>query len=1449
MILKRRIQKKLSLLLILSLLIPADIAFAGKAYAQEAEEYGQITETAEGFLSEATDPAAAEEVQPNETDPEVPVVGEKQPDEVTEPQNESSKAEQPDEIPVLQNENQEMSVAEQAAPEDISAASGNEAEDRNKIRVIIERGGGVFKASVSGDYPAQGRLYEKEEGVWLPGSDELLRDGYTLKGFSLNQTKAEAGKIDTGCSEGYLYFMPASVQEGDTLTFYPVWTGKTYRIRFDKNGGTGTVPADISYTCGTVPKNTPKAPNSSKYNLKRGGYDFKGWSESANAIKAKYESGDDLSSLTSRPNDTVLYAVFAPLTYTINYNLGVGDDDKLSGLLRNTPVPASQTLSGDTPVILGSLNSPEGYTFQGWYVKGTKSGTRYYGGGMKVRASDIDFPDGAAVQTLYANWMADTARGSFTKKITFQTDGGTELRVDGEAVKLSGGAYTETDLYYLGSVVDLTRYRVYGKENYIQDPEYGWKIGGKVVQSGSVAVNADTTCTVNWVGENYTVHLSDAEDTDDSRAYDNIDVRYGQTVKLPDVGKLYPHKGYQFSKWLLVNERTGKEEKITNLSGQKLSASDGDLPDSKDHHLYVRACWVPAKAKSISPKPSRVVLESGKSAAVRFTVKPGNTASEVVYLSTDRKKDSLLTALPEELPIASNGLVTLNLTVSSGKAGVEMVTAAVPVDPSDLTKCKTAKIKVIVPGVGAENGKYVYYAKNGTRQKNKWADHITIEQEGLKDALIYFDSAGYAVKTGWAKNGSKWSYVRNYEKIQEGFLSEGKDSDYTPAYYIENGLLKTGSFEATVSCANGSRKTFSFCSDKKTGALISGWVTNSGKQKYYGSVSAGEPYADRYALNDSKEAPAFRGFRTKDGSGGKIRNYYDDTGKLFQPDAEGIYLLDGKFCYVKTDGDIPVNQEIRSVPSRVSDSGTLKTDQNGAVQTGVVTLSDGIFYLTPEQLSANTAAFPRYCLMKKTDALLDAATGKTCQALDKAVLSAGRLMYFGPDGKAFTGWFKKGSGIEGDTAFDYYNYAEKGVVKGLNGLAVLPKRAAGSTEKETFFFENGHLCVKPMVRVILKDKKRSYYRFTENGSLVAMTSGSGASDAAYLNKWITDETGKRLYYVTDKGCYASGWLLINGKYCYFDPDTNLVAVNQIRTISGKMYAFDGQGNRIDSGAVEGKFYYLDDSKENNRVILTVSANTDSTGKIKEKNFCFPAGTVDAKGKSLKGMAKNGVLIYGGNRFILNGSGTIAPKGIYQVKINGKNRKYVVGNNQTLTMGAQSETPILLQSGKNCYCQSESGVICASGSAAEPVEVRLTPSGKPITVYVKSNGTVICNAWASTGSGQKFYMTGDGTPAEGLLKVSGAWYFFKGGLPKTGRAGITLMDAAGKTEYICTADQNGKISSGFRDRNGNTAALLTLYHTDSEGTVYLYRTDKNGMIRTGTIDGVKVGADGIYGILR
>ena len=125
----------------------------------------------------------------------------------------------------------------------------------------------------------------------------FTRTGYIFIGWA-KSASATTTAYDDGQSVSNL-----TTTSGGTVNLYAVWQANAYTIKFNKNGGTGTM-ANLAMTYDVAKALTANA-------FQRVNYKFMGWATSASATTATYTDKQSVSNLTATPDGTVnLYAVW-----------------------------------------------------------------------------------------------------------------------------------------------------------------------------------------------------------------------------------------------------------------------------------------------------------------------------------------------------------------------------------------------------------------------------------------------------------------------------------------------------------------------------------------------------------------------------------------------------------------------------------------------------------------------------------------------------------------------------------------------------------------------------------------------------------------------------------------------------------------------------------------------------------------------------------------------------------------------------------------------------------------------------------------------------------------------------------------------------------------------------------------------------------------------------------
>ena len=203
---------------------------------------------------------------------------------------------------------------------------------------------------------------------------QAVRDGYTFNGWF---TKMSGGdKVD------------ATTKIWESTTYYAQWSGLTYAVTLDKQGGAGGT-SNIEATCGRgMPSITVPT---------RAGYMFDGYWSGTNGGGMRYYNASGVSVRTwDKPSAATLYAKWLPI-YVVTLDLQGG-----SGGM------TSVTATYDSPMPSITVPRRTGYTFAGYWTEKNGEGTQYYtASGASVRNCDITAPS-----TLYAKWIEGEAFNS-----------------------------------------------------------------------------------------------------------------------------------------------------------------------------------------------------------------------------------------------------------------------------------------------------------------------------------------------------------------------------------------------------------------------------------------------------------------------------------------------------------------------------------------------------------------------------------------------------------------------------------------------------------------------------------------------------------------------------------------------------------------------------------------------------------------------------------------------------------------------------------------------------------------------------------------------------------------------------------------------------------------------------------------------------------------------------
>ena len=211
------------------------------------------------------------------------------------------------------------------------------------------------------------KSYTEGTTVTLPGAGDITREGYTFEGWY----------EDSGFS-GSPVTEISSIDTGDK-TLYAKWSGNTYIVKLEANGGKIADGKDVTnYTCGTGAA-LPGAGD-----ITRGGYTFEGWYEDSGF------SGSPVTEISSTDTgDKTFYAkwkqniVPVPPAQTEDNDTNHDNTGDMKESSSTAPViypaltfdscggssiKAVRAFKGHMINLSGYRTTREGYEFRGWYA-------------------------------------------------------------------------------------------------------------------------------------------------------------------------------------------------------------------------------------------------------------------------------------------------------------------------------------------------------------------------------------------------------------------------------------------------------------------------------------------------------------------------------------------------------------------------------------------------------------------------------------------------------------------------------------------------------------------------------------------------------------------------------------------------------------------------------------------------------------------------------------------------------------------------------------------------------------------------------------------------------------------------------------------------------------------------------------------------------------------------
>ncbi len=186
--------------------------------------------------------------------------------------------------------------------------------------------------------------------------------------------------------------------EGAVVVLKAIWRLGEYKVRFQANGGSGTM-VDEAFTCGTGKKLT-------KNKFTRAGYSFAGWNTRKDGKGVSYKQREKVSFANQKDGNIVtLYAMWKGNSYNVKYDGNGAKIGKMS---------VSKHVYGTLSKLSANRFVRTGYKFVCWNSKKNGKGKDYKSG---AQVKKLTTKAGGTV-TLYAKWKA------VTYKIKYYTNKG-----------------------------------------------------------------------------------------------------------------------------------------------------------------------------------------------------------------------------------------------------------------------------------------------------------------------------------------------------------------------------------------------------------------------------------------------------------------------------------------------------------------------------------------------------------------------------------------------------------------------------------------------------------------------------------------------------------------------------------------------------------------------------------------------------------------------------------------------------------------------------------------------------------------------------------------------------------------------------------------------------------------------------------------------------------------
>jgi len=382
-------------------------------------------------------------------------------------------------------------------------------------------------------------------------ANAFTRTGYTFAGWATSA----GGAVKYTNKESVKNL---STTNQATVNLYAVWTPNTYSVKYNANGGSGSM-SNSSHTYDTA-----KALTANAYT--RTGYTFAGWATSADGA-VKYADKASVKNLTATNQATVnLYAIWTPNTYSVKYNANGG-----SGTMSD-----STHAYNEAKALTANAFTRTGYTFAGWAT--SANGEVAYTDGQSV--SNLSGANGGAVN-LYAKWTPNTY------SVKYNANGGSGSMSNSShtydvSKALTANAFTKTGYTFAGWATSENGEVAHANNASVKN----------LSATNGATVNLYAVWTLNSYSVKYNANGGSGTMSDSTHAYN-------EAKNLTT--NAYTRDGYTFAGWA-----TSENGEVAYTDGQSVS----NLSNASGATVNLYAVW--------TANTYNVTLDAGNSVTATY---------------------------------------------------------------------------------------------------------------------------------------------------------------------------------------------------------------------------------------------------------------------------------------------------------------------------------------------------------------------------------------------------------------------------------------------------------------------------------------------------------------------------------------------------------------------------------------------------------------------------------------------------------------------------------------------------------------------------------------------------------------------------------------------------------------------------------------------------------------